>query len=124
MTWLQFIALILATGAIIDVWKNGEIFAGRRAAIEARQAAADPEARQQLLWELLTCPYCQSYHVPFWLTTGLGVLWYFNLDLLGWGAVFMLAVTRASNLLEQALPHRMRYARREPDPDRPGSADL
>jgi hypothetical protein len=35
MTWLDFVVLIFAASAIVDVWKNGSIFADWRAFLES-----------------------------------------------------------------------------------------
>jgi hypothetical protein len=95
---LDFVALILAAGAVVDVWFNGSIFAEMRAWAEAKangDAALYDEEQDPLsidtdlpvpddppswwmriankivpTWmaELLTCPFCLSYHAPVWLT--------------------------------------------------------
>lgn len=88
MLWLDFLVLVLASGAVIDVWFNGSLFAGLRSLLEARQdrlfsdedetesGAAEPlpVAMQFADWLIpawatdpLLCPFCLSYHVPAWL---------------------------------------------------------
>jgi hypothetical protein len=108
---LDFLAVVLATGAIIEVWHRGSIFANLRALAEAHQDLTDPESLKGRALELLMCPFCKSYHVPFWLlvtllagdaigaTIGAGVRL----------VVYALAATRLSNLLDGFLPPRMRY---------------
>ncbi len=107
----DFVAVVLATGSLIEGWHKGSIFADWRARAQAIQDVTDPDSARGRLLELLDCPFCKSYHVPFWLLAAL---------LLGdWlGAtigtvvrlvVYALAATRASNLLDGFLPPRMRY---------------
>lgn len=116
---LDFLAVVLATGAVIEVWHKGSIFAEARAYAQALQDVTPPDSIKGRALELLMCPFCKSYHVPFWL---------FVLLLAGdWigatiGAVvrlvvYALAATRVSNLLDGFLPPRMRY-----DPPLPGGA--
>jgi hypothetical protein len=68
MTGLELLAnvtlLALATGAVVDVWLNGSIFAGLRARIEARE---------NTLSELLGCSLCLNDQAPIWLTLFLWV---------------------------------------------------
>lgn len=108
---LDLIAVVLATGAIIEVWHKGSIFAGLRARAEAQQDVTDPESWRGRLLELLLCPFCKSYHVPLWLFVGLLLGDWFGVTI-GAGVrllVYALAATRASNLLDGLLPPRMRY---------------
>lgn len=103
---LQLIALILASGAIVDVWNNGSILAEPRAWV---QAARDSEhARLRRLWELLDCSYCLSFHVPWWLLLG---VWLCPWADVSWLPVYSLAATRASLLLNELIPERVRYDR-------------
>jgi hypothetical protein len=108
---LDFVAVVLATGAIIEVWHKGSIFAEARAYAQALQDVTPPESLKGRALELLLCPFCKSYHVPFWLFVAL-------LAGDGFGAtigaivrlvVYALAATRVSNLLDGFLPARMRY---------------
>jgi hypothetical protein len=108
---LDFLAVVLATGAIIEVWHRGSIFANLRALAEAHQDVTEPESFKGRVLELLMCPFCKSYHVPFWLLVALlagdtiGVT-------IGTGVrlvVYGLAATRLSNLVDGLLPPRMRY---------------
>lgn len=103
MDLVDFIVLILAASAMVDVWRNGSVFADLRAYFEARQDAglvddslppvpvrsdsggepADEEPRpfwQRLAdWlprpfvELLNCSYCLSHHTPWVLAL---LLWW------------------------------------------------
>lgn len=113
ITALDFIALILATGAIIDVWHNGSIFATARAYVQAWNDAAPTGSAKRFWTELLLCPFCKSYHIPIYLLFGLLIG---NLagglakDLLR-VIVYGLAATRASNLINGLLPARMQYDR-------------
>lgn len=60
MSPIDFIAAILATGAIVDVWFNSELFAGPRAAVEAYNEMPDGPP----FWaRLFSCPYCMSFHI-------------------------------------------------------------
>lgn len=80
LTVLDLIFVVLAATSLVDVWLRGSIFAGIRERIDAYNA--DPEARAwwmiglttpwRLLWELLRCPFCLSYHATFWV----GVAWW------------------------------------------------
>ena len=108
---LDFLAVVLATGAIIEVWHRGSIFANLRAIAQAHQDTTDPESLKGRALELLLCPFCKSYHVPFWLFVALlagdaiGVTIGAGVRLV----VYALAATRLSNLLDGLLPPRMRY---------------
>lgn len=108
---LDFIAVILAAGAIIDVWHKGSIFAYSRAYVQAMQDTTDPDTVKGKLLELAMCPFCKSYHVPFWLYVLLlasaagGV----TLNALAHLVVYSLAATRAGNLIDGLLPGRLRY---------------
>ncbi len=108
---LDFLAVVLATGAIIEVWHKGSIFAEARAYAQAVQDVTPPESLKGRLLELLMCPFCKSYHVPFWLFVALLASDWMSATI---GAivrlvVYALAATRVSNLLDGFLPPRMRY---------------
>lgn len=111
MTVLDFIAVVFATGAIIEVWHKGSIFETARAYVQTWQDNAAPETLKGRLWELIMCPFCKSYHIPIYL---------FLLLLAGnWVgdtmaalvrvAVYGLAATRISNLVDGLLPDKMKY---------------
>lgn len=108
---LDLLAVVLATGAVIEVWHKGSLFASLRARVEALQDVTDPESFKGRLLELVMCPFCKSYHVPFWLLVALLLGDWFGATI-GAGVrlvVYALAATRASNLLDGLLPPRMRY---------------
>lgn len=112
MSLLQFFAIVMASGAIVDVWFNGSILADKRAWVQA--AADTPDAKLALLWELLNCFYCMSYHIPLYLLAGVLVMTEFTpwADV-AWLLVYALAATRTSLLINGLLPDHLRY-------DRPG----
>lgn len=116
---LDFLAVVLATGAIIEVWHKGSIFAESRAYAQALQDVTPPESLKGRLLELLLCPFCKSYHVPFWLMVFLLAGDWIGATIGGIVrlVVYALAATRVSNLLDGFLPPRMRY-----DPPLPGGA--
>jgi hypothetical protein len=60
---VDLVLLALATGAVVDVWLNGSIFASARARVEAWEG---------FLAELLGCGFCLTYQVALWLT---GLAW-------------------------------------------------
>jgi hypothetical protein len=62
---INVLLLALATGAVVDVWLNGSIFATWRARVETWENTFS---------ELLGCSLCLNYQVPIWLTLGLWVL--------------------------------------------------
>lgn len=110
---LDFIAIVFATGAIIDVWHNGSIFATARAIVQAKQDFAKNGTFRALWTELLTCPFCKSYHIPIYLYALLLSGDYFGgivatvvrVLIYGWAA------TRVSNIINGLLPKEMRYDR-------------
>ena len=110
---LDLIAVTLATGAIIDVWHNGTIFATARAYVQAVNDTAKYGSFRSLWTELLICPFCKSYHVPIYLFLALLAGDYVGgmLTALVRVVVFGLAATRASNLITDLLPARMQYDR-------------
>jgi hypothetical protein len=108
---LDFLAVVLATGAIIEVWHKGSIFANARAYAQAVQDVTPPESLKGRLLELLMCPFCKSYHVPFWLFVALlaGDATSATIGAIVRLVVYALAATRVSNLLDGFLPAPMRY---------------
>lgn len=108
---LDFIAVILASGAVIEVWHRGSIFAYSRAYVQALQDTADPDTLKGKLLELAMCPFCKSYHVPFWLYVLLlaGSACGATLSAVAHLVVYSLAATRAGNLIDGLLPARLRY---------------
>jgi hypothetical protein len=112
MTLLDFCAVVLAAGSVIEVWNKGSIFADTRARLQAQQDVTDPDTAAGKALELLLCPFCQSYHVPFYLFAGilLGDWCGATIGAVARFAVYSLAATRLSNLLDGFLPPRMRYS--------------
>lgn len=110
-TALDFVAVILASGAIIEVWHKGSVFAYARAYVQALQDTTDPETLKGKLLELAMCPFCKSYHVPFWLYILLlaGSAGGATLSVAAHVVVYSLAATRAGNILDGVLPARLRY---------------
>jgi hypothetical protein len=118
--WLAAI-LPLATGAVVDAWRNGSIFAGWRAVVEARAAAHELGFRgaENFLAALLDCAFCLSYHVPAWLilTQYLPSL---LLSFVEWRTAariwllpsYALAATRVSWLVNGLAPDHLRYGYR------------
>lgn len=112
MSWLiDLIAVTLATGAIIEVWHKGSIFATTRAYVQAVNDGAKYGSFAYLWTELLLCPFCKSYHIPFYLFLELLAGDYFGgiVSNVVRASIFGLAATRLSNLVNNALPLRMRY---------------
>ena len=111
MTPLDFLAVILATGAIIEVWHKGSIFETARAYVQAWQDTADPQSFRGRLWELILCPFCKSYHIPLYLFAALLAADYIDAMLAAIVRVIVygLAATRASNILDGILPPQLRY---------------
>ena len=64
MNALDFVAVVFASGAIIEVWHKGSIFETARAYVQAWQDVSAPESAKGRLWELIMCPFCKSYHIP------------------------------------------------------------
>jgi len=108
---LDFVAVVLASGAIIEVWHKGSIFAYTRAYVQALQDATDPDTIKGKLLELAMCPFCKSYHVPFWLYVLLlaGSAGGATLSAVARLVVYSLAATRAGNLIDGLLPAQLRY---------------
>lgn len=107
----DFCAAVLATGAVIEVWHRGSIFAGLRAYAQALQDTTDPDTLKGKWLELVLCPFCKSYHVPFYLLGAilLGDACGATIGIVVRLVVYSLAATRLSNLLDGFLPPRMRY---------------
>lgn len=112
---MDFIAVVFAAGAIIEVWHKGSLFDTPRAYAQALQDITPVESVKGRLLELVNCPFCKSYHVPVYLfllllagdTVG-GMM-----AALVRVVVYGLAATRISNVVDGLLPDRMRYI---PDP--------
>lgn len=109
---LDFVAIIFATGAIIDVWHKGSIFQTARAYTEALQDVTEPESLKGRMLELLNCPFCKSYHIPAYLFLFFLAETWFGVTIvtgIGRAIVYGFAATRLSNLLNGLLPNRLRY---------------
>lgn len=72
--------LALATGAVVDVWLNGSIFASWR---------SRAEVWENMFSELLGCSLCLNYQAPIWLTLG---LWALPMSVPGWAAIILRGV--------------------------------
>jgi hypothetical protein len=110
-TLLDFIAVIFATGAVIEVWHKGSIFDHLRAYSQAVQDVTAPDSIKGKLLELLNCPFCKSYHVPFYFFIALlaGVWLGDTMAAAARLIIYSLAATRVSNIVDGLLPARMRY---------------
>jgi len=61
LTWVDLVILILATSEVVEVWRHGSLFAGRRAVVQ--------ELTPFHWWaRLLDCPFCLSFWVALLLT--------------------------------------------------------
>lgn len=111
MTALDFVAVVFAAAAIIEVWHKGSIFELPRAYVQAWQDVTPPETAKGRLWELIMCPFCKSYHIPLYLfLTLLASDWIGGImPSLSRVVVYGLAATRIGNLIDGLLPPRMRY---------------
>lgn len=111
LTWLDFFSVVLASGAVIEVWHKGSIFEMLRAYAQALQDVTPRETWKGRALELINCPFCKSYHVPFYLFllllagTALGG----TLLVLTRLVVYSLAATRLSNIIDGFLPPHSRY---------------
>lgn len=108
---LDFIAVIFATGAIIEVWHKGSIFETPRACVEALQDVTPGGTVKGKLLELLVCPFCKSYHIPVYLLCLLLLTRWLHPVAGSIAAVLVygLAATRLSNIIDGLLPPSMRY---------------
>lgn len=111
-TALDFIAVVFAAGAIIEVWHKGSIFANVRAYAQALQDVVPAESLKGRLLELLNCPFCKSYHAPLYLFLLLLAGNYFGgtIAALIRALVYGLAATRIGNIVDGLLPGRMQYS--------------
>lgn len=111
MNALDFIAVVFASGAIIEVWHKGSIFETARAYVQSWQDNTPPETFKGRLWELVMCPFCKSYHIPIYLfLTLLAGDWIGGtIAALVRVVVYGLAATRIGNLIDGLLPDKMKY---------------
>lgn len=109
---LDFIAVIFAAGAVIEVWHKGSIFDNLRAYAQALQDVTPVESFKGRVLELLNCPFCKSYHAPFYLFLLLlaGDCAGGMLAALFRAVIYGLAATRIGNIIDGLLPSRMRYS--------------
>lgn len=112
MNTLDFIAVIFAAGAVIEVWHKGSIFDNVRAYAQALQDVTPPESLKGRLLELLNCPFCKSYHTPIYLFLLLLAGDYIGgtIAALARIVVYGLAATRIGNIIDGLLPPSMRYS--------------
>jgi hypothetical protein len=133
MTWLDFVALTFAASAVVDVWRNGSIFAMARAVLESRadddhspnesaSSYAGSSGRVSWFWQylpmflvrMLNCSFCCSHHTPWmlavvfflpalWLTGP----WAWLLKL----PVYSLAATRLGTIMNAWAPEEAQYNR-------------
>lgn len=141
MTVLDFFALVMAASAIVDVWRNGSIFAEPRAYFEARAdagvASSEPLPEEGLpadpnpwwMWlfdhclpgwfaELVNCRFCLSHHTPwmaalvcYFPTLFISTAWMVFLMKL---PVYSLAATRIGNIINACVPTSAQYDRQSP----------
>jgi hypothetical protein len=112
MTSLDFIAIIFAAGAVIEVWHKGSLFDNARAYAQALQDATPLHSLKGRLLELLMCPFCKSYHIPIYLGLTLLAADYFGgiIASLVRVLIYGLAATRIGNLIDGIVPNRMKYS--------------
>lgn len=126
MTWLDFLVLIFASRGLVDAWRNGDIFAERRATVEVYQDSDKPLGWQHLiwnlvtgwglLWDLLMCDYCLSHWAGWFTALGLLLVPFVP----PWAVVVIrtvaygFAAMQIGWLLDQSLPKWLRYDRRQP----------
>jgi len=141
MHWLDFVVLVLASSAIVDVWRNGSLFTDWRALFQALSdtspggTSSDTEVLSDMpqpdplpipqrwvvryapawLGELLSCAFCFSYHAP-WIAY---VIWLLPKYEFGSGflmtcwtiPLYALAATRLGNIINSFLPDESKYQR-------------
>lgn len=112
MNILDFIAVIFAAGAVIEVWHKGSIFDTARAYAQALQDVTPAESVKGRLLELLNCPFCKSYHVPVYLLLLLlaGDYCGGTMAALVRVVVYGLAATRIGNIIDGLLPANRQYS--------------
>ena len=112
---LDFVVVALAAGAVIDVWHKGSIFSTARAYAQAIQDVTPHDSAKGKLLELINCPFCKSYHLPFYLFimllagnwVGGSIMTVTQL------ALYSLAATRLGNIVDNLLPGAARYMPQE-----------
>lgn len=125
ITALDFIAVTLASGAIIEVWHKGSLFDTPRAYAQALQDVTPPGTIKGKLLELIACPFCKSYHIPVYLFCLLfAANWLGGIcSAIGNVVVYGLAATRAGNIIDGLLPARIQYTPNYGGTDDTGNAN-
>lgn len=109
---LDFLAVTLAAGALIEVWHKGSLFETARAYAQALQDVTPYNTAKGKLLELINCPFCKSYHAPLYLFllllagTGIGGM----VETAVRVVIYSLAATRLGNVIDGVLPKESRYA--------------
>lgn len=111
ITPLDFFAVVLAAGAVIEVWHKGSLFETARAYAQAMQDVTPRETVKGRLLELINCPFCKSYHVPLYLLALLCLGNWFGggLHTLAVLVIYSLAATRLGNIIDSLLPESAKY---------------
>lgn len=110
---LDFLAVTLAAGAIIEVWHKGSLFETARAYAQALQDVTPYNTAKGKLLELINCPFCKSYHAPLYLFllllagTGIGGIVETAVRIV----IYSLAATRLGNVIDGVLPKESRYSK-------------
>jgi hypothetical protein len=137
MNIVDFVALVFAAGAVVDVWRNGSLFDEGRAIMEATADRDDedvtagwslPSETEPAPWywrvvpapvaAMLNCAFCFSHHTP-WV---LALLFYFPALFVTapWLAfllklpVYSLAATRLGTIINAWAPGEAQYDRGTP----------
>lgn len=111
ITVLDFFAVALAAGAIIEVWHKGSLFETARAYAQALQDVTPYNTAKGKLLELINCPFCKSYHAPFYLFllllagSSIGGI----VEIATRIVIYSLAATRLGNVIDGLLPKESRY---------------
>lgn len=110
-TVVDFFIIVLSSGAIIEVWNKGSLFAEPRAYLQAWHDGATYGTLKYRICELLLCPFCQSYHVPFYLYLLLLLTTYLSGNVgAGYRVVLLaLAATRLGNIINSVMPSGAKY---------------
>jgi len=108
---IDFFAIVLASGAIIEVWNKGSLFAEARAYVQAWHDGATYGTIKYRVCELLLCPFCQSYHVPLYLYLLLLLTTYLSGNVVSGYRIGLLALaaTRLGNIINSLMPQGAKY---------------
>lgn len=111
ITPVDFFAIVFAAGAVIEVWHKGSLFETARAYAQALQDVTPRETLKGRLLELVNCPFCKSYHVPFYLGLLLlaGAYCGPGLHAAARLVIYSLAATRLGNIIDSLLPETAKY---------------